>query len=72
MRQSRRVSKWMSLQRGDVITLSRLGVECHRGSIEERTEDGRMIWVTDQIGDRRLFHVEDDYDLLISGDVYSY
>jgi len=24
-----------------------------------------MIWVTDAIGDRRLFHIEDDYELLI-------
>ncbi|MDQ0079076.1 hypothetical protein [Arthrobacter oryzae] len=72
MRQSRRVSMWTSLQRGDVIILCRQGVECYKGSIDERTEDGRTIWVIDQIGDRRLFHVEDDYDLLISGNVYAY
>lgn len=40
-------------------------MQCHRGTIDERTEDGRMIWVTDGIGDRRLFHIEDGYDLLI-------
>jgi hypothetical protein len=22
-----------------------------------------MIWVVDRIGDRRLFHIDDDYDL---------
>lgn len=63
---------WTSLQRGDVIALCWQGVECSKGSIDERTEDGRMIWVTDQIGDRRVFHVEDDYDLLVSGNVHSY
>jgi len=69
MRQSGRVSSqvslWTSLQRGDVVTLLRHGMQCHKGTVDERTEDGRMIWVTDRIGDRRLFHIEDDYELLI-------
>ena len=55
---------WTSLQRGDAFIRCRQGVECYKGSIDERTEDGRTIWVTDQIGDCRLFHVEDDYDLV--------
>lgn len=59
---------WTSLERGDVVTLSLKGVEYHKGSVDDRTDDGRMIWVTDRIGDRRLFHIEDDYELLISGD----
>ncbi|GAB2714661.1 hypothetical protein GCM10027038_11240 [Arthrobacter bambusae] len=64
-RASSQVSLWTSLQRGDIVTLLRRGMQCHRGTIDERTEDGRMIWVTDAIGDRRLFHIEDDYELLI-------
>jgi len=71
MRQSRRVSMWTSLERGDVVTLSLRGVECHKGSIDDRTDDGRTIWVTDGIGDRRLFHIEDDYELLLSADASS-
>jgi hypothetical protein len=66
MRQNRRVSTWVSLERGDLVTLSRRGVECHSGSIDDRSDDGRTIWVVDRIGDRRLFHIEDDYDLLVS------
>ncbi|MBT8162703.1 MULTISPECIES: hypothetical protein [Arthrobacter] len=62
---SSQVSEWTSLQRGDIVTLLRHGVQCHMGTIDERTEDGRMIWVTDAIGDRRLFHIEDDYELLV-------
>ena len=72
MRQSRRASLWTSLERGDVVTLSRAGVECHKGSIDDRTDDGRTIWVTDGIGDRRLFHIEDDYELLLPDDDDSY
>ena len=55
---------WTSLQRGDIVTLHRYGVRCHKGTVDERTEDGQMIWVIDGIGDRRLFHIEDDYELL--------
>ncbi|MDR6508981.1 hypothetical protein J2805_004709 [Arthrobacter oryzae] len=31
--------------------------------MDDRTADGQMIWVVDHIGDRRLFHIDDDYDL---------
>lgn len=55
---------WTSLQCGDIVTLHRHGVQCHKGTIDARTEDGQMIWVIDGIGDRRLFHIEDDYELL--------
>jgi hypothetical protein len=72
MRQSRRSSMWTSLQRGDFVTLLRHGVENHKGCIDDRTEDGQTIWVTDGIGDRRLFHIEDEYELLVNDTVYSY
>lgn len=71
MRKSRRASLWASLQQGDVVTLSRRGVQCHQGFVEDRTADGQTIWVTDNIGHRRLFHVQDDYDLLVAGDVFA-
>ncbi|UVJ39897.1 hypothetical protein [Arthrobacter sp. CJ23] len=54
---------WTSLQPGDIVTLYRRGVRCHRGTVDEQTEDGRTIWVIDGIGDRRLFHIEDGYEL---------
>jgi len=64
MRQSRRAATWTALQRGDVVNLNRNGVECHRGFVDDRTDDGRTIWVVDKIGHRRMFHIEDDYDLI--------
>jgi hypothetical protein len=69
MLQSHRVSMWASLEQGDAVTLSQRGVECHKGLVDERTEDGQTIWVIDKIGDRRLFHIEDDCDLQISHNV---
>ena len=65
MRQSRRAATWKALQRGDVVNLNRHGVECHKGFVEDRTEDGKTIWVIDKIGHRRMFHIDDDYDLMV-------
>ena len=59
---------WTSLLVGDIVILSQGGVSCHEGRVDDRSEDGKFIWVTDGIGDRRLFHVEDDYDLAVPSD----
>lgn len=60
---SLRESMWSSLEPGDLVTLGRQGYEHYSGRVDERTADGRTIWVIDRIGDRRLFHIDDDYDL---------
>ena len=70
MRHSSHTSLWKSLEQGDLVILSREGVPCHRGEIDDRTEDGQAIWVTDDIGHRRLFHIEDDYELMIYRDAF--
>jgi hypothetical protein len=61
----RRVSLWNSLERGNEVSLSLHGFEYYRGTLDDRTADGRTVWVIDRTGDRRLFHIEDDYDLLV-------
>lgn len=58
-----RESTWKSLEPGDLVTLGRQGLEHYSGRVDDRTDDGRTIWVIDRIGDRRLFHIDDDYDL---------
>lgn len=58
-----RESTWMSLEPGDLVTLGRQGLEHYSGRVDDRTADGWTIWVIDRIGDRRLFHIDDDYDL---------
>lgn len=65
MRQSSHTSLWNSLEQGDHVILSQGGVPCHQGSVDDRTEDGQLIWVTDDIGHRRLFHIEDGYEVMI-------
>ena len=63
---SQKVSLWKSLAQGDKVSLRLRGFDIHAGTIEDRTPDGRSIWVTDHIGDRRLFHIDDNYDLVLA------
>ena len=58
-----REATWTSLEPGDLVTLGRQGFEHYSGRVDDRTADGRTIWVIDRIGERRLFHIDDDYDL---------
>ena len=62
---SRRMSLWNSLERGNEVSLHLHGFEYYKGTVDDRTADGRTIWVIDRIGDRRLFHIEDEYDLFV-------
>jgi hypothetical protein len=67
---SSRMAKWLSLAEGDAITFSRQGSALWGGVIDDRTEDGHIIWVTDEVGARRLVHSEDEYDFAVTGNVY--
>jgi hypothetical protein len=58
-----REAAWTSLEAGDLVTLRRQGLAHYSGRVDDRTADGRTIWVIDRIGDRRLFHIDDEYDL---------
>lgn len=60
---SRRASLWNSLNRGDAVTVTLRGFEYHSGSVDDRTDDGRTIWVVDRIGERKLIHIDDDTEL---------
>jgi len=57
---------WNSLGHGDEVSLALRGLEHYRGIVDDRTADGRTIWVVDSIGDRRLFHIDDDYELTVA------
>lgn len=69
MNNSSHRSKWASLPLGAVLIIGRDGIDCHRGNLVDRTNDGHVIWVTDGLGHRRLFHVDDNYDVEVRSDV---
>ena len=65
-RRGQRVSSWKALALGDVVSLTLHGFEHYRGTVDDRTEDGGVIWVIDLIGERRLFHIDDGFDLFVT------
>ena len=65
---SNRLSLWSSLEQGDEVVLALQGLHYHTGVVDDRTTDGRTIWVVDAIGDRRLFHIDDEYELFLGAE----
>lgn len=51
---------WTGLTPGDVVSLkeARTG-QSIVGSVESRTRDGLIIWIRDDLNDRRAFHFHD-------------
>lgn len=47
---------WTSLSPGDVVSLRVLGSHDSVGTVESRTSDGLIIWIRDDLNERRLFH----------------
>nr|QKY82454.1 hypothetical protein [Arthrobacter sp. IN13] len=70
MDQDPRRRSWTSLLPGDIITLLDSGNRVCDGFVDDRTDDGTVIWVVDVIGGRRLFHIDDGVDFEVSGSVY--
>jgi hypothetical protein len=56
---------WDYVQVGDEVRLSVHGQPVHAGEVDARTLDGHIIWVHNPVGGRRLFHIEDGYELLV-------
>ncbi len=44
---------------GDVVSLRLAGTLDHVGTVEARTIDGLIIWIRDDLNERRLFHFRD-------------
>ncbi len=50
---------WKSLTRGDVVSLRTAGNRDQIGTVEASTSDGLIIWIRDDLNERRLFHFHD-------------
>lgn len=46
------------MQSGDIVVLEGAGVGSH-ARVEDRTQDGNMVWVRDEFNERKLVHFED-------------
>jgi uncharacterized protein YijF (DUF1287 family) len=50
---------WSSLGPGDVVSLRVFGNRDYVGTVEDRSEDGLIIWIRDGLNERKLFHFHD-------------
>lgn len=58
-----RGSGWDNVQVGDKVQLVGSGHPKYVGLVDARTADGDIIWVHDRVDGRRLFHIQDGYEL---------
>lgn len=49
---------WTGLTPGDIVSL-RANAQNYVGTVESKTIDGLVIWMRDEINERRLFHFHD-------------
>lgn len=59
-------ARWEEVQVGEPVQLSRNGRPVYAGLVDDRTADGDVVWVKTTVGGRRLFHISDGYDLLVT------
>lgn len=50
------LSVWTSLAPGDVVSLLAFDGKEVVGTIESKTGDGSIIWIRDNLNERKLFH----------------
>lgn len=47
---------WTSLAPGDVVSLQGTDTKDYVGTVETKTSDGLMIWIRDELNERKLVH----------------
>ncbi|WP_309233271.1 hypothetical protein [Pseudarthrobacter sp. AB1] len=59
-------SGWVDVQVGDKVQLLGSGRPEYVGLVDARTAAGDIIWVHDPVDGRRLFHIQDGYELQLA------
>ena len=54
---------WAAVGTGSHVTMAKRGHSPFVGLVDDRTADGRVLWVLSTTGVRKLFHIEDGYIL---------
>lgn len=55
---------WDNVVRRDVVEVRFAGRFVQEGTVDDCSPDGDFVWLLDSLGDRRLFHEHDGYDLV--------
>ena len=57
-------TRWDNVTRRDVVEVRSDGKVLQMGTVDECSPDGNFVWLLDSLGERRLFHEHDGYDLV--------
>ena len=55
---------WNNVVRRDVLEVRFTGRFVQVGTVDDCSPDGDFVWLLDSLGDRRLLHGHDGYDLV--------
>ncbi len=56
---------WTSLSPGDVVSLRGHATHNCVGTVESKTHDGLIIWIRDDLNERRLFHFREGQSVCV-------
>ncbi len=54
---------WPEMSLNDVVSVSRDGHILYEGVVEDRTDDGTVVWIRRKNGYRQLLHIDDGFHL---------
>jgi len=57
-------TRWENVAKSDRVEVTLGGGVVQMGVVDDCTPDGSCVWVRDSLGDRRLLHRHDGYDLV--------
>lgn len=56
--------QWDAVSPCDVVEVRLNGTFVQNGIVDDRTSDGAFVWLFDSIGERKMLHEHDGYDLV--------
>ncbi|WAJ32995.1 hypothetical protein OUO20_18355 [Arthrobacter sp. FX8] len=54
---------WRQYDHDELVRVSSGGQTLFEGRVDDKTEDGTIVWIIPFNGHRRLIHVEDDVEM---------
>lgn len=57
-------TRWDKVARRDVVEVGFDGKFVQMGTVDECSPNGDFVWLLDSLGERKLFHEHDGYDLV--------
>lgn len=54
---------WPDMRRNELVSVSRDGHVLYEGLVDDRTDDGTVVWILPKNGYRLLLHIADGFQL---------